>query len=245
MNIEQLNKEINDINNDTTITEEEKNTYLSIYTAELERQKYDSYISKQKQLLEGLRKKIIDDIMNIYTSLDEEKKEIAENMLQILGHEASVSANNYFHGINDVVNTIETGSENTTLYEFLDDNIHKELEQIMKIEKEFRRFIANKYTKLGVILLPVVDSKIFDFESKENPGEYKTRSEYDELYTKANSKINNLNIGAKEKGILRNIILDAVKYGLSYGTMYEQLPDLSDYIEAALNLNQEEKRRGM
>lgn len=85
MREEEIVKELAEIEKDENLTSTEKKTYLSIYGAELERQRYNKYISMEKSKIQNLRMKVIDDIINIYSNLDEEKKSIAYDMLFSLG----------------------------------------------------------------------------------------------------------------------------------------------------------------
>lgn len=143
MNSGQIYKELNDINNDKTITLEERKIYLAIFGAELERQKYNEYITNQKQKLQNLRIKVIDEIMNIYPTLDEHQKEVAYGMLWELSIGASASPHNIFGGIDDVVAEHEMSNETLSgcIPIYLDNSIHEEIETLKELEKNFHKSI--------------------------------------------------------------------------------------------------------
>lgn len=228
MREEEIVKELAEIEKDENLTSTEKKTYLSIYGAELERQKYNKYISMEKSKIQNLRMKVIDDIINIYSNLDEEKKSIANGMLFDLG--VAGSTIDKFR-TNDVVEEYNIEGVTGTVAYYLDDNIHKELEELNNMHRNFLRSIDRKYMKLEDKLSSILDSEVFNFISQENPEKYKSQKEFDDMFVKENKKIDELDIGAKEKGMLRNILLETIRYGKSYGTMYEQFDDKLQYVE--------------
>ena len=226
----QLAIELAEIEKDKNLTATEKKTYLSIYGAELERQRSDKHISIQKSKIQDLRMKVIDDIINIYTNLDEEKRNLADGILFDLGLAASTV--NTFR-IDDVVAEHEIVSDSLTgtVTVYLDDNIHKELEELNNMHRNFIRSIDRKYMKLEDKLSSILDPEVFHFISQENPELYKEQKEFDDMFVKENKKIDELDIGAKEKAMLRNILLETIRYGKSYGTMYEQFDNKSQYVD--------------
>lgn len=226
MREEEIVKELAEMEKDENLTSTEKKTYLSIYGAELERQKYNKYISMEKSKIQNLRMKVIDDIINIYSNLDEEKKSIAYGMLFDLGVPGGTFRTN------DVVKELEIANEGTFTY-YLDDNIHKELEELNNMHRNFLRSIDRKYMNLEDKLSSILDSEVFNF--LENPNKYKEQKEFDDMFAKESKKINELDIGAKEKGMLRNILLETIRYGKSYGTMYEQFDDKFQYVEQRIS----------
>lgn len=228
MREEEIVKELAEIEKDENLTSTEKKTYFSIYGAELERQKYNKYISMEKSKIQNLRMKVIDDIINIYSNLDEEKKNLADGMLFDLG--AAGSTIDKFR-TNDVVEEYNIEGVTGTVAYYLDDNIHKELEELNNMNRNFHRSIDRKYMNLEDKLSSILDSEVFNFISQENPEKYKSQKEFDDMFVKENKKINELDIGAKEKGMLRNILLETIRYGKSYGTMYEQFDDKLQYVE--------------
>ena len=147
MSEEQLAIELAEIEKDENLTSTEKKTYLSIYGAELERQRSDKHISIQKSKIQNLRMKVIDDILNIYSNLDEEKKNLADVMLFELGL-AGTTVDPF--RVNDVVAEHEIVSDSLTgtVAFYLDDNIHKELEELNNMHRNFIRSIDRKYMKL-------------------------------------------------------------------------------------------------
>ena len=226
MREEEIVKELAEMEKDENLTSTEKKTYLSIYGAELERQKYNKYISMEKSKIQNLRMKVIDDIINIYSNLDEEKKSIAYGMLFDLGVPGGTFRTN------DVVKELEIANEGTFTY-YLDDNIHKELEELNNMHRNFLRSIDRKYMNLEDKLSSILDSEVFNF--LENPNKYKEQKEFDDMFAKESKKINELDIGAKEKGMLRNILLETIRYGKSYGTMYEQCDDKLEYVNQRIS----------
>lgn len=96
------------------------------------------------------------------------------------------------------------------------------------MNRNFLRSIDRKYMKLEDKLSSILDPEVFNF--LENPNKYKEQKEFDDMFVKENKKINELDIGAKEKGMLRNILLETIRYGKSYGTMYEQFDDKLQYV---------------
>lgn len=237
MNTEQIYKELNVISNDNNITTAEKKMYLAIFNAELERQKYNEYINKQKQDIQKLRIKIIDDIMNIYANLDEQRKEVADSLLSELGLGAASTSYNFKY-LDDFVDEYKVSNETlngATFAIYLDNNIHKEIDKIKELEQKFQKSIERKFTTLEDKLSGVIDSRAFNFTKDDDSSEYKSESEFNAIYIKENEKIGSLDIGAKEKGILRNILLETIKYGKSYGTMYGLFPDLTEYIDEMRN----------
>ncbi len=226
MREEEIVKELAEMEKDENLTSTEKKTYLSIYGAELERQKYNKYISMEKSKIQNLRMKVIDDIINIYSNLDEEKKSIAYGMLFDLGVPGGTFRTN------DVVKELEIANEGTFTY-YLDDNIHKELEELNNMHRNFLRSIDRKYMNLEDKLSSILDSEVFNF--LENPNKYKEQKEFDDMFAKESKKINELDIGAKEKGMLRNILLETIRYGKSYGTMYEQFDDKLEYVNQRIS----------
>lgn len=234
MSIEQINNELNELINDHTISTEEKNTYVSIYKAELERQKADLSIYSQKQAIEDLRIKIINAIINLFPNLDEKRKDVANHLLWGLGLECPLDK--VFAEMDDVIDTVQfdNGQLNGNLYVFLDENIHNELEKARMMEKQFNNSVSMKYSNLKNILSSIIDPNVFIF--LDNLGEkYKDEEEFNSMFKKESDKINNMNIGSREKGILRNILLDTIRYGKSCGTMYHQLSDLSEYIDIEMS----------
>ena len=151
-------------------------------------------------------------------------------MLYDLGMAAS-SINTF--AIDDVVaeGDIISDTLNGTVPIYVNDEIHKEIEQIMKMENNFHKSIERKYIKLEDKLSDIIEPETFNFVSKEDPSMYKEQREFDEMFVKEKEKIDKLDIGAKEKGMLRNILLDTIKYGKSYGTMYETFDNMSEYVE--------------
>ena len=232
MREEEIVKELAEIEKDENLTSTEKKTYLSIYGAELERQKYNKYISMEKSKIQNLRMKVIDDIINIYSNLDEEKKRIAYDMLFNLG---AAGSSMYSFRTNDVVKEVEIANDSLTgtVAYYLDDNIHKELEKLNNMHRNFLRSIDRKYMNLEDKLSSILDSEVFNF--LENPNKYKEQKEFDDMFVKENKKINELDIGAKEKGMLRNILLETIRYGKSYGTMYEQFDDKLEYVDQRIS----------
>lgn len=226
MREEEIVKELAEMEKDENLTSTEKKTYLSIYGAELERQKYNKYISMEKSKIQNLRMKVIDDIINIYSNLDEEKKSIAYGMLFDLGVPGGTFRTN------DVVKELEIANEGTFTY-YLDDNIHKELEELNNMHRNFLRSIDRKYMNLEDKLSSILDSEVFNF--LENPNKYKEQKEFDDMFAKESKKINELDIGAKEKGMLRNILLETIRYGKSYGTMYDQFDDKLEYVNQRIS----------
>lgn len=226
MREEEIVKELAEMEKDENLTSTEKKTYLSIYGAELERQRYNKYISMEKSKIQNLRMKVIDDIINIYSNLDEEKKSIAYGMLVDLGVPGGTFRTN------DVVKELEIANEGTFTY-YLDDNIHKELEELNNMHRNFLRSIDRKYMNLEDKLSSILDSEVFNF--LENPNKYKEQKEFDDMFAKESKKINELDIGAKEKGMLRNILLETIRYGKSYGTMYEQFDDKLEYVDQRIS----------
>ena len=87
MTEEQLIAKLNDIKNDTSVSEEEKNKYMSIYAAELERQRYDKIIEIKKDQIQKLRLKIINELLELYPNLDDEKRPIVYNALDRLNQD--------------------------------------------------------------------------------------------------------------------------------------------------------------
>ena len=229
MREEEIIKELAEIEKDKNLTSTEKKTYLSIYGAELERQRYNKYISMEKSKIQNLRMKVIDDIINIYSNLDEEKKSIAYGMLFDLGVPGGTFRTN------DVVKEVEIANDSLTgtVAYYLDDNIHKELEELNNMHRNFLRSIDRKYMKLEDKLSSILDPEVFNF--LENPEKYKSQKEFDDMFVKENKKINELDIGAKEKGMLRNILLETIRYGKSYGTMYEQFDDKLQYVDQRIS----------
>ena len=226
MREEEIVKELAEMEKDENLTSTEKKTYLSIYGAELERQKYNKYISMEKSKIQNLRMIVIDYIINIYSNLDEEKKSIAYGMLFDLGVPGGTFRTN------DVVKELEIANEGTFTY-YLDDNIHKELEELNNMHRNFLRSIDRKYMNLEDKLSSILDSEVFNF--LENPNKYKEQKEFDDMFAKESKKINELDIGAKEKGMLRNILLETIRYGKSYGTMYEQFDDKLEYVNQRIS----------
>ena len=133
---------------------------------------------------------------------------------------------------NDVVKELEIANEGTFTY-YLDDNIHKELEELNNMHRNFLRSIDRKYMNLEDKLSSILDSEVFNF--LENPNKYKEQKEFDDMFAKESKKINELDIGAKEKGMLRNILLETIRYGKSYGTMYEQFDDKLEYVNQRIS----------
>lgn len=230
MNKDQLVVELAEIEKDENLTSAEKKIYLSIYGAELERQNYDERINNQKTNIQNLRIKVIDDIINIYPNLDEEKKRLADGMLFDLGLGGSTVEP---FKIDDVVSEHEIVSDSLTgtIAFYLDDNIHKELEELNNMHRSFIRSIDRKYIKLEDKLSGIIDPEVFNFTSKENPEQYKEQNEFDDMYVSENKKIDELDIGAKEKVMLRNILIETIKYGKSHGSMYEKFDNKLQYIE--------------
>lgn len=230
MREEEIVKELAEIEKDENLTSTEKKTYFSIYGAELERQKYNKYISMEKSKIQNLRMKVIDDIINIYSNLDEEKKNLANGMLFNLG---AAGSSIYHFQANDVVEEYNIAGVTGTVAYYLDDNIHKELEELNNMNRNFHRSIDRKYMNLEDKLSSILDSEVFNF--LENPNKYKEQKEFDDMFAKESKKINELDIGAKEKGMLRNILLETIRYGKSYGTMYEQFDDKLEYVNQRIS----------
>lgn len=223
MSEEQLVIELAGIEKDKNLTSNEKKTYLSIYGAELERQRSNKHIGIQKSKIQNLRMKVIDDIINIYSNLDEEKKSIADGMLFDLGVPGGTFRTN------DVVEEYNIAGVTGTVAYYLDDNIHKELEELNNMHRNFLYSIDRKYMKLEDKLSSILEPEVFNF--LENSNKYKEQKEFDDMFVKESKKINELDIGAKEKGMLRNILLETIRYGKSCGTMYEQFDDKLQYVE--------------
>ena len=101
------------------------------------------------------------------------------------------------------------------------------------MHRNFLRSIDRKYMNLEDKLSSILDSEVFNF--LENPNKYKEQKEFDDMFAKESKKINELDIGAKEKGMLRNILLETIRYGKSYGTMYEQFDDKLEYVNQRIS----------
>lgn len=108
-----------------------------------------------------------------------------------------------------------------------------ELEELNNMHRNFLRSIDRKYMNLEDKLSSILDSEVFNF--LENPNKYKEQKEFDDMFAKESKKINELDIGAKEKGMLRNILLETIRYGKSYGTMYEQFDDKLEYVNQRIS----------
>lgn len=232
MNEKQLVIELAEIEKDKNLTSAERKKYLSIYGAELEKQRSNKYINIQKEKIQKLRVKVIDDIMNIYSNLDEEKKEIAYIMLLDLSYGGN--GINIFK-VNDMISCHEvSGNVYGTIGIYLDNNIHKELEELNNMHKNFLRSIDCKYIKLEEKLSNILDPEVFNFISQDSQ-QYKSKKEFEDIFIKENKKIDELDIGVKEKTMLRNILIETIKHGLSYGTMYEQFNNITEYVDKKMS----------
>lgn len=225
MDEQQIIIELAEIEKDEYLTASKKRTYLSIYGAELERQRLNRFIAAQKVKIQNLRAKIIDDIINIYPNLDEKKKLIAGGMLYELGLAGDTVSP---FRVNDYICEYNLGNLSQAVY--LDDDIHKKLVELNNMHRLFLRCISRKNFKIAEKLSNVLDPEVFNFID-DKTGNYKEQEEFNDIFVKQNQKINKLAITSKEKNILRNILNETIKYGKSYGTMYEQFEDMTEYID--------------
>lgn len=229
MTEEQLIAKLNDIKNDTSISEEEKNKYLSIYAAGLERIRYDKIIETKKDQIQKLRLKIINELLELYTKVDDEKRPIVYNALDRLNQD---SINNLFvlkPHLQLKVYEIDSSSLTGQVVTYVDDSIQMELTDLNEMCDKFRGIIARKYYLLSCHLSDIIDPEVFNFYNEDE--EFKEQSEFDRVFMRENSNINELDVFPTEKGIVRNILIDAIKYGKSYGTLYEKLPEIAGFTE--------------
>ena len=169
-------KELNEIENDSELTPEEKELFTKIYSAELERQRKDERIDLLKKQMEALKMKIAEDISKIMPTFD-------------AGNE-----------ILDVSKCV-----------CLDDDIIGKKENLWELEKKLVKAIKSKYENMADELEGIIDPDMFELDSKVTEGK-KSRQEIDEIYIREFKKINGMDIYTKEKGILKNIVNDAMKY---------------------------------
>ena len=242
---EEILKELKEIENDSELTEEEKEMSTKIYNAELERQRKDERIDLLRKQIKALRMKIIDDIINIMPTLDEEKKEMAQDIINELGYPLSADFDMLSEAViynqNDVVGeqkmvvtgTVEgqkiPGVESVAIY--LDDEIHKKRENLWELERKLGKVIKSKYENISDELEGIIDPEMFELDSKVTEDK-KSSKEIDEIYTKELKKINEMDIYSNEKGILKNILNDAMKYIISDGLL--EFDDLGEYVAEAM-----------
>lgn len=130
--------------------------------------------------------------------------------------------------VNDYICEYNLGNLSQAVY--LDDDIHKKLVELNNMHRLFLRCISRKNFKIAEKLSNVLDPEVFNFID-DKTGNYKGQEEFNDIFVKQNQKISKLAITSKEKNILRNILNETIKYGKSYGTMYEQFEDMTEYID--------------
>lgn len=235
MTDEQLIAKLEETKNDTSISEEEKNKYLSIYAAELERQRYDKIIEIKKDQIQKLRLKIISELLELYPKVDEEKKSIVYNALERLDQD---NINNLFvlkPHLQLKVYDIDSSSLTGQVITYVDDSIQMELTDLVDMCNKYRSLIDRKYYLLSCHLSDIIDPEAFNFYNDDE--DFKDQAEFDKIFMRENKKINELDVFPAEKGIIRNILIDAIKYGKSYGTLYEKLPEIAGYTDQLNEFN--------
>ena len=225
--------ELSEIDKDENLSEQEKETSRNIYKAELQRLRYDKYIAVQKDTIEKLRIKIIDRCEELYPKLYLVGKDGIINNIEF--DIAQVSNIDVFYKLTnkDIVGSMGEIANDTlsgSIDVYLDDTLHQDLVKLNNLYREYIHSINRKYINLEAQLVGIIDSEIFEIDTRKN-GElvYREQSEYDALFVKENKKINEMNIYPKEKGLLREIIIDATKYGKSNGCLYNPA-DLTEYV---------------
>lgn len=229
MTEEQLIAKLEETKNDTSISEEEKNKYLSIYAAGLERIRYDKIIEKKKDQIQKLRLKIISELLELYPNSDDEKRPIVYNALEDLNSDNMINRTISKPSLQTKVYEIDSSSLTGQVVTYVDDSIQMELTDLNEMCDKFRGIIARKYYLLSDHLSDIIDPEVFNFYKDD--GDYKEQAEFDKMFLRENKKINELDVFPAEKGIIRNILIDAIKYGKSYGTLYEKLPEIAGYTD--------------
>jgi len=243
----QLSKEIGEIQNDKSLTNEEKKLYLSIYGAELEKVKYDNMIKMKKQELEELRLKAIDRLVSIIPNLSTEQfeefisdntganneKEYAYQLLQQFRLPEGYNDDGFMYE-GELVSSSISGSYVTYLDDEYKDIVHK----MNGTYKSINGLVERKYLHLEEKLDGILDSEVFEHYI-EDEEVLKDNSEFDSIFIKNKEKIDKLDIGTIEKGMLRRILLDSIKYGVSRqritGDINLESDDLNEYIDQKEN----------
>lgn len=241
MTEEQLIAKLEETKNDTSISKEEKNKYLSIYAAGLERIRYDKIIEIKKDQIQKLRLKIINELLELYPNLDDEKRPIVYNALDRLNQD---SINNLFllkPHLQLKVYDIDSSSLTGQVITYVDDSIQMELTDLSDLCNKYRNIIDRKYYLLSCHLSDIIDPEVFNFYNDDE--DYKDQAEFDKMFLKENKKINELDVFPAEKGIIRNILIDAIKYGKSCGTLYEKLPEIAGYTDQMDEFNSGNKTK--
>ena len=90
MTEEQLRVKLEETKNDPNIPEDEKKLYMSIYGADLERQRYDKILAERKLDIESLRTKILGELLELKPTLEGEKLERCKKAIDDLNNSPTI-----------------------------------------------------------------------------------------------------------------------------------------------------------
>lgn len=230
----QLRSKLEETKNDPNIPEDEKKLYMSIYGADLERQRYDKIIAERKLDIESLRTKILGELLELKPTLEDEKLKKCMAIIWDLVNSTTTQDIVYTKELNLSYASYEIDSDSLTgqIAVYVDDNIQAELVELEKKCKTFQSIIDGKYMRMKSLLSKYIDPEVFTFETEEG---YKQEIEYQKTFAAEDKKVIDMDISSKEKMVLRQILFDARRYGISQGTLYETLSDVDAYVDSKLN----------
>ncbi len=227
MTISELMGEINGYQNDTSISVEEKKNVISIFKAEIERQKSDQYINKLKTDINNLRRSIVKDIVSNYGSYNEFAKDKAVKIVIHITLD-DVPYGNFDCDTVENENCIVNDALYGTVYNLFDENVQQKLEQGKKMEVNLQRVIAKRFLNMEDQLSDILGENFFNFYKVDSDGAeiFNDREFFDKNFVSAKAKVDALNVEIRAKGILKNIVMDVTKYGITHGKTIENLPPL-------------------
>lgn len=239
MTIESIYKKISDINNDKCMSNENKKIKLTIYSAQLENEIYQNLECDIKRNVCNFREKIISNICQIYENLDEEKRNIAYQLINKIvtkdekscdGIDINTYLNAYLAFYPKSAKTSNSGS-----YVDIDENVYKDIDKLNKMTVGLDQTIFDKYELIGNILASFIGLLPWDFE-KENHGEYNSLKESNLINKDIKNKVTKLYfLEFDEQIILVTLLSDVIEYGNSHEAIYEKIPALKAFYEKISN----------
>ena len=105
-----------------------------------------------------------------------------------------------------------------------------------KLQNDYYKNISNKYYFISDDLSPIIDSKLSDVVI-EDGSEFKSSEEINQNYAKIDAIVSGLDVSSKYKGILRNMLLDAKKYGINCESNFKFSPiDVEQILDNGNNI---------